>query len=297
MTPADAPLSRPPAPAQRWSQERRLEFIDFRLRWEGRLNRTDLTDFFGISVPQASLDIARYEELAPHNLRYDRSARVYVASADFRALYPSSSPQRYMAELLGQAEGPGPSLLGYRPPIASLPQLQRTLDANVVVALQRAIRDRLGLRIVYQSMSRAEPHARVISPHAFAHDGHRFHVRAFCHERAAFRDFVLGRILEVQGVTSPGPDGSDDHAWHTELELELAPHPKLPLAHRKAIALDYSMEDGRVTLRCRIAFVFYVLRHLRLSLSAAASLEAQEHQIVLKNWREVARALGDVAAE
>jgi len=168
---------------------------------------------------------------------------------------------------------------------------------NVVVALQRAIRDKVGLRIVYQSMSRTEPHTRVISPHAFAHDGHRFHVRAFCHERAAFRDFVLGRILEVQGTTSPGHDGSQDYAWHAEIELELSAHPKLPLAHRKAIALDYGMEGGRVTLRCRLAFVFYVLRHLRLSLSAAGSLEAQEHQIVLKNWREVARALGDLATE
>ena len=43
-----------------WGQERRLEFIDFRLLWEGRLNRADLTTFFRISVPQASLDLAKY---------------------------------------------------------------------------------------------------------------------------------------------------------------------------------------------------------------------------------------------
>ena len=45
----------------RWGQERRLEFIDFRLYWEGRINRSDLIDFFGISVPQASLDLAKYQ--------------------------------------------------------------------------------------------------------------------------------------------------------------------------------------------------------------------------------------------
>ncbi len=41
-----------------WGLERRLQFIDFRLRWEGRLNRTDLTEHFGLPTPQASLDIA-----------------------------------------------------------------------------------------------------------------------------------------------------------------------------------------------------------------------------------------------
>ena len=43
-----------PAEPLRWGTERRLEFIDFRLYWEGRVNRADLTREFGISVPQAS---------------------------------------------------------------------------------------------------------------------------------------------------------------------------------------------------------------------------------------------------
>ena len=38
----------------RWGQERRLEFIDYRLRWDGQINRSSLTDFFGISVPPVS---------------------------------------------------------------------------------------------------------------------------------------------------------------------------------------------------------------------------------------------------
>ena len=32
-----------------WSQDKRLEFIDFRLQWTGKINRSDLVDFFGIS--------------------------------------------------------------------------------------------------------------------------------------------------------------------------------------------------------------------------------------------------------
>src|SRR5688572_15421756 len=92
-------------PAQRWGQDRRLEFLDFRLRWEGRINRSDLTSFFGISVPQATLDIKEYLERAPGNAAYDRSTRVYIASADFKPLFPSNVPARYLNELLARSTG------------------------------------------------------------------------------------------------------------------------------------------------------------------------------------------------
>ena len=38
----------------KWGVERRLEFIEFRLFWEGGVNRADLIEMFGVSVPQAS---------------------------------------------------------------------------------------------------------------------------------------------------------------------------------------------------------------------------------------------------
>ena len=44
--------------------EQRLRFIDFLLDHYGRLNRGALVDYFGISVPQASIDIRTYQEHA-----------------------------------------------------------------------------------------------------------------------------------------------------------------------------------------------------------------------------------------
>jgi len=251
----------------RWSQERRLAFIDFRLRWDGRLNRSDLMDFFGISTPQASLDIARYGELAPTNMQYDRSARVYLARPEFRALYGSSSSQHFLHELLACASGEHmktSGLLGSVPPVTTLPRLSRLVSVDVLVAVQRAVREKSGLRVRYQSLTRAAPSERALSPHAFAHDGHRWHVRAFCHLRASFRDFVLGRILSVESTELAGRDGSEDEAWHNTIGLVLAPHPKLAAAHRRAIALDYGMVNGVLEVECRQAFLSYVLRHLRL---------------------------------
>ncbi len=55
----------------RWGVERRLEFIEFRLFWEGGINRSDITAYFGVSVPQASKDLSEYQRIAPSNIRYD----------------------------------------------------------------------------------------------------------------------------------------------------------------------------------------------------------------------------------
>ena len=63
-----------------WGTEQRLEFIEFRLFWDGELNRSDITERFAVSVPQASNDIAMYRELAPANLEYDSSAKRYVST-------------------------------------------------------------------------------------------------------------------------------------------------------------------------------------------------------------------------
>ena len=49
----------------RWGIERRLEFIEFRLFWEGGVNRSDIVEEFGVSVPQASKDLASTRSKRP----------------------------------------------------------------------------------------------------------------------------------------------------------------------------------------------------------------------------------------
>jgi hypothetical protein len=279
-------------PPTRWGQERRLEFIDFRLRWDGRLNRGDLIAFFGISVPQASLDISRYSELAPGNLLYDRRARVYIASSKFEPLFASSSPSRFLNDLHASETGileAEASFVGWRPPLAYVPAPGRALDAETLVVLLRAVRERFGVRALYQSMSRAAPHQRVLTPHAFAYDGFRWHVRAYCHSRDQFRDFVIARMLEVEIEERGGPGAEEDLAWQTSVELVLAPNPRLAKAHQRAIELDYGMTHGQVSLVCRQALLFYVLNHLGLNTAEGSKPEAQ--QVVLKNRAAVAKCL------
>lgn len=268
----------------RWSQDRRLEFLDFRLRWDGRFNRKDLTEHFGTSVPQSSLDIARYLEMAPGNLEYDRRSRVYVATKKFKPLFPSSDAQRYLNGLLAQATGGtgvGESFVGWLPPIAAVPSPARRLDGDVLSALLRAIKNERALSVVYQSIGKSAPTTRTMTPMAIAHDGFRWHVRAFCHSHKDFRDFVIARILKVVDTAPAGAKAEDDVEWRNILKLVLAAHPDLSAAARRAIEFDYGMTKGRVVFECRQALLFYVLRHLGLVEKQDKRPEAK--QIVLRN--------------
>lgn len=271
-----------------WGPERRLEFIDFRLRWDGRINRSDLTGFFGISVPQASLDIAKYLELAPKNALYDRRSKVYLATETFQPLYPGNEPTRYLNEVLARATGVLPtelSFLGWTSPMAVAPNPTRTVPVDVLIPLLRAIREQRKTRVRYQSMSSNEPATRQIAPHALAYDGFRWHVRAFCDNKMKYLDFVIARVLDIETTMETGSDGYDDVAWHHQLELVLMPNPQLPESNRKVIALDYGMTNGEVKLQCRQALLFYALK--RLGLLDVEGARPQDQQIALKNIDEL----------
>lgn len=290
------PIMAEPRIPTKWSQDRRLEFIDFRLRWEGKLNRADLTKQFAISIPQASLDIAKYLELAPANMNYDKRARVYVASDTFKSLYVSSNALQYLNELLMTQTGllePEASSLGWRPSMALMPTPGRQLNDDTLAVLVAAIRENRTVSVLYQSMTQEEPQLRAVSPHALAHDGYRWHVRLYCHLRNQYRDFVIARILEIQPSNATYVDSTEDKAWSNVVELVLVPNPELSGPHKRVIELDYGMANGKVVLRCRQALLFYVLKHLGLNQLTGSSPKA--HQIVLENLADIAPLLSSDA--
>lgn len=272
-------------PKTSWGQERRLQFIDFRLRWEGRLNRKDLIEHFGVSVPQASLDIAKYLEMAPDNLAYDPSSKSYHSKDSFRPVFTQSSAGRYLAELLATKAGlleRGGSFIGAGVEVDLAPAPGRAIDEETVVAVVRAIKSRRATLVRYQSMSSSDME-RVLTPIALGHDGFRWHVRAYCHRKNEFGDFVLTRISDVRDQGAATVSLEEDSEWNTMVTLTLIPHPELPSDKRAAIAYDYGMVDGEINLPCRQAFLFYTLKHLGL----AADEGPVKTHIYLKNRTDV----------
>lgn len=269
------------------AQERRLQFIDFRLRWQGQLNRVDLMEHFGISTPQASLDVALYLSLAADNLEYDKTARTYVATDQFEPLFRRTSGGRYLAELFALKGGilePAASFIGRSPACDIAPSPARMVDDRTLARINRAILEGKSAHVVYQSMSSTDPSERWITPHALAYDGFRWHIRAFCHKREEYTDFVLARILDlIETGTKPVPNRDDQ--WETIVDLVLAPHPGLTPGARKVIELDYGMTDGTLGLPCRQALLYYTLKRHGLLLSDP--VDPKEFQIILKNRPEV----------
>ncbi len=290
-TPTRPKKSKAEAPKKpNWGFRQRLEFIEFRLFWEGRLNRGDLIDFFGISRPQASLDLARYIELAPKNIRYDRKRKTYLASGTFTPAFGRAESSAAYLDLILTPERPQANFIGRSPSAEVVKYPQRRVEAQVLRKVLTAIRERLMLRIEYQSMNRPNPTSRAISPHAIAFDGFRWHARAYCHEHQAFRDFVLARILKVYDASATSIDSGKDSAWNQTLNVVVAPHPNLTSMQKRAIALDFGMKNNRKTLRTRRALAFYLLRQLGLD-NASRTTEPNAQHIILVNRNEVASAI------
>jgi hypothetical protein len=67
----------------KYAIEQRLRLIDFLVANYGHIRRAMIMDYFGVSMPQASMDIQEYIKLAPHNLQYDKSNKVYIKTDQF----------------------------------------------------------------------------------------------------------------------------------------------------------------------------------------------------------------------
>lgn len=281
--------------ALKWGVERRLEFIEFRLFWEGGVNRSDIINMFDVSVPQASKDLTLYQERAPNNALYDKSAKRYVASGHFEPHFLKPDPDGYLSRLRSVAEGLidlSDSWITQAPDTDIALTPRRDVDAAVLRTVLSAVRDHRSVDIHYQSMSkdRPDPIWRRITPHAFGYDGFRWHVRAYCHVTDKFKDFLLPRVLGISDLGEPAAPAHQDILWQERFEVEIGPHPDLTKSQKAVVAKDFGMDNGTAVLTVRYAMLFYVLKRLGL-LGDAAKLPARSQHIIVVNLAETEAAL------
>jgi len=269
----------------RWGVAQRLEFIEFRLFWEGHVNRSDLMEQFGLSVNQASADLNRYIGFAPDNMVYDKSARTYVRGPDYAAQFLKPDASRYLAQLRSLADGimdSDDTWIAELPSYDAAPTPARGVDPVTLRSVVGAIRRSEAIEVKYQSLSRPEPSWRWIAPHAIGFDGFRWHTRAFCQADEVFKDFLLSRILDTRGVESSVVTDVADADWQEHVTLEIGPHPELSENQKSVIALDYGMRGGKARIKVRRALLYYALKHLGLDTDPSAR-KPHEQQIVLIN--------------
>ncbi len=271
----------------RWGMAQRFELIEWRAYWLRRVNRSDLEERFGVSTPQASVDLRSYQEAVPNNIAYDATAKAYVPTSTFTPKYLRVSADRYLIQLnaiLNGAVSATDTWFGSLPPATVMQTVVRSVEPDTLRSILNAIEGRQELDVVYQSLTNTR--ARTIVPHSLAFDGHRWHARAWCVEHQDFRDFVLSRILSVSGRRSSDADPTNDMEWNTLVELKIVAHPDLGEAQKSAIERDFGMENGLLVIRTRAALAFYFIKRLNLDLDDD-QITPERKQISLSNFAEV----------
>src|SRR3989344_2374533 len=272
-----------------WQQTRRFEFMEWKLFWEGRLNRKDLETTFDISTPQASVDLRNYRDIAGHNIVYDATEKGFLPSMEMRPQFLRVNANRLLLQLRAWLTGAlQREDLWFRdvPPVDVAPDIVRHVDETLLRSILRAIRLRQALAIRYQSLSSSR--WRRIAPHALAFDGYRWHARAWCCEREDFRDFVLSRIDEVGELAPADYEVEDDVEWSRTITLELCAHPALDPEQRRAIELDYHMTGGCREIEVRLSMAYYFIKRMNLDLT---DLPPARAQIQMRNLAAVQAAI------
>lgn len=278
-----------------WTQNRRFEFIEWKLFWEGALNRSDLEETFEISTPQASVDLRRYRELAGSNIEYDATNRSFRPTPDIKPSFLKASADRLLLQLRAFLTGALPRReVWFRdlPALGITPDIVRHVDADCLRMVLEAIRKRHCVEVRYQSLTNSR--VRQIAPHVLAFDGYRWHVRAWACDRGDFRDFVLTRIDQIRPGLPADFDPAEDVEWSNTIKLDLRPHPGLTEEQSLAIQRDYALDGGRREIEVRLSMAFYFIKRMNLDLT---DLPPARAQISLHNLAEVQEAINIAKAE
>lgn len=242
--------------AKKWSARERLLFIEKVAYWRGWIRRADICTQFNVSTPQASADLSEYQRLNPSSLEYDGSRKCYVAKVDMELRLGETEFEDGLSLLQG------PDRAGLPDSVARVDLPRHHVPDRPTRELVRAVLSKSAIEIYYFSVHSGTERWRRIVPHAFGHDGYRWHVRAWCFERSAHQDFVLGRISRTRTSIAPTQSVPPDHDWNSWITIQFRPHRGLNSVQQTAIARDFGMKSGAGRLRVRRAMLHYTLLYL-----------------------------------
>jgi hypothetical protein len=273
----------------KWNVKKRLEFIEFRLFWDAKLNRKDLVDTFGISAQQASADIATYEEMGPQNLAYDSAQKTYLRTDRFSPKLIGAWTHRYLLQLVAIENGwmdAEDTWFEDEQPVEIKTLTRKRVDSQVLMSVLDAIRERKSLEMFYRSMTGSTASDRLIEPHALSYNSGRWYVRAWSAEHNDFRDYNLNRIERAEAGVLASIDRALDFQWHHTIDLVIIPNPKLPKERQAAVEYEYEMSNGRIEVNCRLSVSFYLMSEHNLDVEPGV-LDPLKQQLVLGNKDEV----------
>lgn len=254
-----------PTNEENWASKERLHTIERALWWRGWVGRRDLTGLYGISAAQASGDLQRYLELNPGCMVYHTSRKRYEAAPGSQWILGEPSFEQGLALFLGGGVRVFASQVGEGGRVAGVGLPERKGSPEISRCLTMAALNGLSVEVEYLSVKSGKAGWRTIAPHAFGHDGYRWHARSWCGDNGDYRDFVLSRIVQARWPETPTEERPNDDDWETIETVALKPHRDLSPSGRRAIELDYGIaKGGELRLEVRRAMKNYLLAHLRV---------------------------------
>jgi predicted DNA-binding transcriptional regulator YafY len=269
--------------SEKYELQQRLKAIELLAYWEGRLVTPKLVSWFGISRQQASKDIKYYlQEHNPDSLVHDPSVKAYIPAAGFRPVLTTGHINEYMGLIAGFHGDSIDATLESNENVVGVQMPDRAVRPEVVREVIKACRAGKSIKIIYASMNNPAWHERVISPHTLVYTGFRWHVRAYCHLRNEFRDFLLSRIERTpQNASAEAPNPLQDKAWNEKISITLIPNEGLSHQQQALVEKDFGMPDGRLQITVRKALAHYTLHRYQAAITAEDASNVKQFPLQL----------------
>jgi predicted DNA-binding transcriptional regulator YafY len=251
-----------------------LNHLETVLTWEGAIDNERIRQLLDVKAVWASRLMGELVKLMGRRARR-ASPHAPLEHVDQRS--PRRSPDEYLRAVDPQHD----PLVGKFFEDARIDL--SPVSPHVFSTFFRAVREQIGVRMVYCSMNNPAGSERVVYPHAFVRAPRRWHVRAWCEERRDFRDFTLGRIASAERIESANRHPqTQDAGWVRMLELVIVAHPKLTVAQQTMIAHEFFPGARAMRLRVRECLAAYAIQDLRLALDEEAHVPP-EYQLLVSN--------------
>ena len=276
----------------RWGVRRRLESIDFRLFWDGRFNRSDMADTFGISAQQASADISQYDKFAPGNLPMTGPRRPTGERRAFLPAFIGETIERYLLQFVAIENRwmrQEDTWFDAIPPVEVVTSAALHRSDRACCGCSDAIRNRLEIDIEYSSLTGSVQHFSDHRPHALSHSAGRWYSVPGHASTTTFGTTTLTESDAVNGRRPASVDPALDFEWvHI---INLVDRCRTQVLSGAPSRDRRRARDDRWPSRspCRLSLSFYLMSEYNLDVEPGM-LKPEKQQIVLQNRDEVIQA-------
>ncbi|MCG9655164.1 WYL domain-containing protein [Vibrio vulnificus] len=223
----------------------RLAFIDFKVRYEGAINRGDIAREFGVSDTIASKDISLYKEITNgQNLLPTRTNTInvegYSPLIDIKA--HNALDMIFEGFCRNKLNDVHPSNYKRACYTADLPQ------ENVSI-ITRAIHRKKRVLCSYVSANSDKRKLRKLEPVGAYYDGLNWIFRALDlsdENKTIYKSFHFSRVIEVVETTENAlASVESDAKWNSIIPMQLQLHPTLSEIQKEGYRKDFGMEEGQ----------------------------------------------------